>query len=656
MLMKKEIVVDILIILVNIIIFNLIIFSSSYDYIIEYAVLLPIIIYIFLVILQLILEQKNHKNEFIKRINLFLSFFIPVMVTFGEILTPSKFVNLIPMLYYFILSAFLILNLFLIMSRIDNSVVIVLTIPILIVVLGAKFLIFLIDLFFPPKLQELVPYVEVTRTMILSVSQILSSPERLETEAAIEALGSVSGQVDQIAEGYALRKGIGQGIDLGLTAIVFLGMGVLSIMTDEWGIPPQLVAALFASLGLALSTFAGLFGPFYGLAASCKKFNLSHGNYRGAVIYKAIEELFAIPFMAASAGFLLLDLPPIDADTLEDFKSEMQEQITELGDNLNALLGKDTAAIPRKTRKMITNLLNETEQSISKLDFRKIRQETTREFALTYYQYEFSWRPWKRKSAVKEFADIYNISLEDAENALRLIGYKIIEGVMTEDMVINIMVSSALKGVIMMEQKYQELFEDAELGQTATGLAFGARQFLKDHYVIRSRPKRILYALRNMLLTIFSIPIVLIIHFHEYSNRIFDVLSDEIADSIFLGRSKELVKFRYNEIYTEISKMPEKINLSISKLKNREHTDKKDKVPFSWKLKRFIKKLFSMIWEVAVFPFTLLFGLLKWIWKKLHTQQRDARELFEEAVSHKALVSMYQNLYEKLVMQTDIGY
>ena len=166
--------------------------------------------------------------------------------------------------------------------------------PFIALVFIAKLLLFLWDIFFPEKLRELVPYLEVSRKLIFNLSNIFASNERLEIEYALNNMGSVSGKVNNLAQGYILRKGVGQSIDVGLTIIIF-SIGYFTLISNL-GIPPQIIIILFGSLALALSTFAGLFGPFYGLAESCKKFNLKNGNYRGAAIYKILENLFAIPF------------------------------------------------------------------------------------------------------------------------------------------------------------------------------------------------------------------------------------------------------------------------------------------------------------------------------------------------------------------------
>ncbi|MFV2013973.1 MAG: hypothetical protein ACC656_00960, partial [Candidatus Heimdallarchaeota archaeon] len=550
---------------------------------------------------------------------------------------------------YFVLLSFFILYLFVnSIKKTKDPLVVLITTPMLFIALVASFLVFLIDLLFPPKIQELVPYIDALRTLILNIANSMADPQRLIAEHALESLGNVSETVSDIGEGYALRKGLGQGIDFGLTGIV-IALGVFTWALDL-GIPPGVLFLLFGSLGLALATFSGLFGPFYGLAGAAKDFSLYHGNYRGAAFFKIIEEIFAIPFMAASAGFLLLDLPPVDTQTLEEFRSDMQDQLIDISDNINSLLGKDASAVPRKTRKMIASLMTRTTQSLNKLDFRNVREETAREFALTYYQHEFSLRPWKRKQAVEEFATTNHFDKETGEQTLKLIGYKIDAGQMDDDMVSNIMISSAMRGVIMMEQKYQSMLDSVELGQTCTGLAFGARQFLKDHYVVRNNKQKFLILINNLTLGIIAIPAVLIIGFHKYANGIFNVLGESIINQDI----RFLANMRYNEISNEVRNIPSK--LKSRKEKTPKSKEEKDEIKQqrNWEIRRKITTIFSKLLVVIIFPFKIIIGIFAWIFRRLRKHETNPRQAFEEAVAHAALVSMYNELYKKLVIQDHV--
>jgi len=651
---------DILTIILVSIPVSLVLLSGYYDVIIQYTIFGGAILLALINISTMILStSQDNREKLMYRLDftaMLVGFGMTGGLLSGEILAADAILpffdwNVIPFGFYMFLSFTMLLVVVQTMSKIPNSVAMVIAFPIIIVALGARTLLSLWDLFFPPRMRELVPYLDVTRELILNISVILSDPKRLEAETALDSLGDISGQMDELTEGYALRKGVGQSIDVGLTIVVFAFLGVLTYLTDI-GIPPQIIALFFASLALAFSTFAGLFGPFYGLAGACKEFSLRYGNYRAASIYKIFENIMSIPFNVASAGFLFLDLPPIDADTLEDFKTEMQEQLDEITGNISALLGRDKRAIPKKTQKMIVELAGSAENSLNKLDFRNLREETAREFALTYFQHEFSWKPWARKTAVKEFAGQYHFDQQTGEENLKLIGDKIKENQMDEDMVNNIMVSAALRGIVAMEEKYQETLADIELGQTCTGLAFGARQFLKDHYIVQRRYERWAKMIRNFFLGILAIPIVTMISFHNYANRFYDHLVDMIVDNIFLGNTWDTVKLRSREILEQVILLPEKFQ------KFREKPDKTDaeKKQRNWELRRKFRRLLGMIWEVLAFPFIVLFNAIKWVIRKFGPdEEKNPRESFEEAVAHTALVAIYDELFKRLVMQTHVS-
>lgn len=648
--MRKHLEYDIIAIALGIFALYLIYFSPFLDIIATFSIYIGLSFILIGNVIAIILKLSGKNVDgAISKVNIlamFGSYANLAGLIFGTVFASPGPWNTFPFGFHLVLSLVIFLLIWNSMIKIQNALVVLLAVPILIVAITCQIFVSLIDLIFPPKLQELVPYIGALRDLFLNISQTMADPHRLEAEQALANLGNMADQVDDLGEGYALRKSVGQGIDLGLTAVVLIGLGVLNTMID-FGIPTTLVYIFFGSLGLAFATFSGFFGPFYGLASAAKDLSLRYGNYRGAAFYKTIEQLFAIPFMAASAGFMLLDLPPVDGETLNDFKNEMHDQITEISDNINSLLGKNQAAVPRKTRKMIAQLMESTTQNLGKLDFRNIREDTAREFALTYYQHEFSWKPWKRKSAISEFAAANHFDRETGEDTLRLIGYKIEAGQMDDDMVSNVMITAAMKGVIMMEQQYQELFEDVELGQTCTGLAFGARQFLQDHYIVRSKTKRIYDALKNFIIGVFAIPIVLLISYHRYANRFFDVFGGNIWNQRIIENSR----IRFAEIFSNLKNIPSKLKSK----RDRPPKTKEEKEQRNWELRRKFRKVLSMIWEVIVFPIVIILGIGKWLWKRISGQESTAREMFEEAVAHAALISMYNELYRKLVMQDHVS-
>ncbi len=218
------------------------------------------------------------------------------------------------------------------MSAFTRTLVAILAFPIFIVAIVSHLILIIYDSIFPRKFQEYVPLLDVNRTFLLALSRLMADPKRIEAETALNQISQMSEEVDKVAEGYALRKGIGQTVDFALSAVA-LSFGLIAFFSqDRFGEFGPILIFIFSSATMALSTFAGIFGPPYALAEQAKLFCLRHGNYRGAVIFKAIESILAIPFISSSAGFLILDMPPVDQESLEEFKGEMQEQLEEVAE------------------------------------------------------------------------------------------------------------------------------------------------------------------------------------------------------------------------------------------------------------------------------------------------------------------------------------
>ncbi|MHA2504209.1 MAG: hypothetical protein ACXAE3_15225 [Candidatus Kariarchaeaceae archaeon] len=653
---------DLLTILLALIPATLVFLSGLYDDILYYMVIGGVGLIILMNLLTIVLSSANSESGWLYRFDFIamLAGYLPIFgFIMGELLAADAIISALNWNgfifgFYILFSVSLFILFASTMSKVPQSVAMLVSFPILIVIFGSKLILELWNIFFPPRMRELIPYLEVTRELFLNISIALADPKRLEAEVALASLNDLSGQVDELAEGYAIRKGVGQSIDVGLTVVVFAFLGVLSFLTDDLGIPTEVIALLFGSLALALSTFAGFFGPFYGLAGACKEYTLKHGNYRAASIYKVIENVFSIPFNVASAGFLFLDLPPIDADTLEDFKGELQEQLEEVTSNISSLLGRDRGAVPRKTQKMIAALAGSAETNLNKLDFRDLRQETAREFALTYFQHEFAWKPWNRKTAVKEFAQKYYFDQQTGEENLMLISDKIRLGQTDEDLVNNVMVTAALRSIVMMEEKYQSRLADLELGQTCTGLAFGARQFIKDHYKVETAFQRYSTSIYHFFMGLFAIPIVTVIAFKGYANRFFDEVVEAIADGLFAGGTKDHIKIRTREIIDAIDQLPSKLKKERKERTPEIVEERKEKR--LWNIKNKFIKLVGWIWQVISFPFMVIYKSGRWIARRfVQTDSEVPTESFEEAVAHTALVAIYDELFKRLVMQQGVS-
>lgn len=526
----------------------------------------------------------------------------------------------------------------------------VFTIPIYLVVAGTSLILLIYDAFVPKKLLELIPLLEVNRTLLVQMNNFLIDPKRLEAMQAINNIDAINEKLDEIVEGYALRKGIGQSVDFALSGLALSVFGLAAVFKHSSN--PTLLLYLFGTATMALSTFAGLFGPPYALFGASKDFSLTHGSYRSASTYKALESLMALPFISSSAGFLLLDMPPVDHVSLISFKSEIGAQMEEVQEKLNVVLGTDKSAVPKRTIKMVDELMEKSQNNLANLDFRDLRQEKARQFSLNYYQKEFSLIPWKRKAAVKEFARQHHFTLEEAENTLKLISYKIHYGQEDEDLINNVMVTGALKGIIMKEMEYSETHEDLELGQLSTGLAFGARQFMEDQYVLQTQQKKIVSLIRSISLFLFAAPIMLSLAFIEYCSLFYDYIVNQFRYATQI-RIWQQQKDRYNEIKAQLLLVLPAIRSKLYyRKKAKQVGEKNSSLKGIW---NFVIRVFKTIVDFVVLPFKILFKIFNWIIIKLKGGSLDNRQKLAEELSHAALVSMYNELYSRLVMQTNVS-
>ncbi len=524
-------------------------------------------------------------------------------------------------------------------------------IPMFVLVVVAQFLVIIFDALFPKRLQELIPLLDMNRTLFSQIALLFSDPEKRAAEQALKELEGVVDQVDEVVHGYAMRKGVGQSVDFALSAVALTAFGILSLIAQSDN--PALYLYLFGSATMALSTFAGIFGPPYALWDASKEFSLRMGNYRGASIYKTLESIMAVPFIGSAAGFLLLDMPPVDQESLVDFKEEIGGQLEEVQEKLNTLIGIDKKAVSKKTMKMISSLMEQSDNNLANLDFRDLREDKAREFALNYFQQEFSLKPWRRKRAIKKFAEKHHLTVEEAEDTLRNIQTKIELGQEDEDLVNNVMITGALKGIIMKEQEYSEQYGDLELGQLGTGLAFGARQFLKDHYSRITPWDRFMGNLKGFMIFIIAQPYILIKSYVQYTNMFYDFWVKFFKDTRGINPIKALAS-RYMEVYTELGKVPGNLRAKFSKKEKEKKGDQdveKKKIDWGMQTKRIGRLVLKALWDFVLIPFKVL----KWMVLSIQGKNIDNRTKLAQEISEAALVSMYDELFQRLVMQSHVS-
>ncbi len=538
------------------------------------------------------------------------------------------------------------------MASIRSTVVWVITIPLLLIAAICRFLVFLIDFLVPKKVQELIPIIDVQRTFFLYASQLLAPPEKKQLEHAVNELQEVTGQVEEIAKGYAVRKAVGQSVDYALSFAVLGGLGVARWLIQH-NIDPILIALFASSATVIIATLAGLFGPVYELAHQSKTICLEHGAYRGASLYRKLEQIFGVPFMVAKSSFIVLDTPPVDHDTLEDFKEEISSQLSEAQQTLKSLLGKDDADIPEATKQLVAKLLENTENELQTLNYENLRDDVSREFAMLYFEQEFAIRPWKRKRALKAFAKQMGLSIREAEDLLRLFSFKLQYGQVDADFVQSILISGAAKGIIEKEQEYHEMFEDVEMNHVAIGLALGGIRFLLDHYAPEpSRIKRMALGVKHGFITVVAMPLAIAISFKNWLIHLKNSTS-MMFYHLKKGTWIHWTKIRAREIATTIDGLPAQIKQTIREFRTKMKAARKDEQK-SWEVRRKISRGIRLFFGfIFIIPLGI-YRLVRGIFRFFITTEHDVRKQFQSEVAYAALVKMYIELYNKLSLASHV--
>jgi len=561
---------------------------------------------------------------------------------------------------------------------------------IFLIAIFARFLLIISDILFPEKVRRLLPIITAYRMLLLAISDLFISTERSTAMGALQELDELKNQQDQVAKGYAARKAIGQTIDYGLSfAILFvLGVGPWLMGYEIFAENPWIMVIFLSSMTVLISLLATLFGPVYTYFGGCKNYCLRKGAYRGASIYWKLEKLFSIPFLATRSGFMLLDMPPIDAETLQDFSTQIKNEMNDIQSSVNTLLARDSSQIPSQMRSKIQELVKKTGGSLGDLNFESIQEGLAREFALSLYQLEFPLMFWRRKKAVKKFAENLDLSKKDAEDILRLINVKIDYRQAPVDMVNAILMAGAMKGIVQKEQEYQELLSDADFAEISMGLAFGVRQFIEDQYLLHTRSRRFWTRIKNFFTAIISPFVVLFWGIGLYLKIVYDELRDKIS-SASRHDMGEYYKMRWNEILVALNNYPiifvsqmhyfkNKIfgkdtvivtieGLGLEQLQVTEEIaaqipavepsipalpmipEKPTQPTNPWK--SFFKFLIKIIFILPVAVLTLVKQVYGFVFGLIKREETDEKvyNRFQADISHAALASCYVELYLKLV-------
>lgn len=530
------------------------------------------------------------------------------------------------------------------------------------VVIGAKIFLYFFDLVIPRELRDYVPFFQMVRTSTFTASEIMSGEKSKEVLAVSNELDELVTKQQRVKKNYPLRRGIGQAVSMGISPIVLIviptiiwGEGLIA-MIKSWLVTYPifanfeqldiLVGIMLGTLMLLISWIATVFGPIYVVFHKSSEILKRLGAYRWGALYQDLENLFSLPYYAVKSSFSFFDAPPISSETLEEYKLTITEEAEVMKEKVKGLLALDTKNVTERSKEMLENLLKKAEIPLEKLDLTKVTDETARTFSLLIWSKESSLIPGRRDKALYRFSEINKIPHEDARQILQGIANKLKRNEIDEYLLKSIMITGALKGIYEQEKKYKQVMTDIESNKLAIALGLGGEQYLEDIFSTRPLGIAILKQFGIFLLAIL-LPVAIIIYslLLYIKHIILYLIRTIISKKTYLLFG--IIRIRYYEIS---STLMEKYKISSQKEKMK--IKWKDVLNFNYK--RIFIRIGKVLLKIIIFPILLLWSLFKSIYKRLYNiikrrkPEDKMKRMFEKELATATLVSMYQEIYEKI--------
>ncbi len=533
----------------------------------------------------------------------------------------------------------------------------ILSILITIISVSAKFALVIFDIFIPKALREYVPFFNMIRKITLPVSEIMAGKKSKEISEVANELDELSLRENKVMKNYPLRRTIGQAMSMGISPIILVliptiiwGEGIVNMVKAQWpALPTAIIIIGMGTIMLLISWLVTLFGPLYVVFHNSSKYLLKMGAYRWASIYQDLENFFAIPYYAAKSSFSFFDAPPISSETLEEFKLDIKEEIDTVKEKVEGLLALDTKNVPERSKQELEKLLKKIDIPITEFDLAKVKDSTSRTFALLIWSKEQSILPWRRKEALERFAVRNQLTPEKAEEAFYTLNRKRKEEGIEEETIKSILITGALKGIEKQEEKYKQIITDIEINKLAISLALGTEQYLEDIY--RTLPKFVvvLKAIGVSILAILMPFLLIVLAILLYIKHIIFTLVKTIFSRGTIQIHKYIGK-RFSEIKGNLIETYQSV-----KKKGKEFSFKED-LNFNFKnsfiifSKFFLKFLLALIKLVTLWPFwkALYIRIVKLIQRR--RPENKMRKMFEKELTTESLVFMYQEIYEKFIV------
>ncbi|MHA1401747.1 MAG: hypothetical protein ACTSQE_15455 [Candidatus Heimdallarchaeaceae archaeon] len=531
-----------------------------------------------------------------------------------------------------------------------------LTVLFTIISLGGHIVLTIYDILVPRALRELVPILNMFRKYILIASELLSGKKGKEVIEVATELEEIKMREEKVTKNYPVRRGLGEAINLGLHPVIMFAIPTaiwgedLHHLFESWGIPVSLGILLFGTGLLCISWIATIFGPIYALFHECSMFMLRRKSYRWAEIFQDLENLFALPYYTARSSFSILDAPPISAETFQDFKLDIMDDLQEMKDRVQDLLALDAKQVPDRSKRMLEDLLKKTQKSLGSLDINEITEETARTFSLLIWNKEGSFLPWRRNEALERFAEYNGLSFKEAKKTIEIIALKTLEGYTSKDLYFSIMLTGALKGIASLEKRYEHILCDLEYTSIALSLALGAHQYILDKFIPTPWIKKVWKSILDSLIALVLPYYILILSIFNYFKHIVVQTGKDIVGIKDLRR-KKIISSRYREIKDTLNDVY--FSLGEKNINFKEELD----IDFKAFFKKFGKFLLKLLLIIPLLFWSLiktLYITLKKLWARRTEEEKNKRQ-FEKELATEVLASMYQEIYEKIVL-ADYGF
>ncbi len=538
-----------------------------------------------------------------------------------------------------------------------------------IAVVLVKILFFIYELIIPKGLRELVPILNLWRRYLVYISNLFSSHEKIELVKLDEEIDEILMKEDRINKAYPIQRGVGETYDHLLIIFVIIGASVLLIQSQTAsfdvlltyieenylaGVDPKFHWLVITAIGVVCSTVMGMlsfvatiFGPIYALFHQASLRMIRMGSYSWGSFYQRIENLFSLPYLASKASFSFFEAPPVDSSTFEVFKVDLVGDLKNLQKRFTNIISVSTFSLPEQTKKLYEEFFSS--ETKDRLDMTKVEDSLSRVFSLLLWQKETYILPWKKEPGLAKFAEEKSMSYKEAKQTLVFVTDKLRDEFVSQDFFKSILLNGALKGIIKVEDRYDMPISDREYNQLAFSIALGGNRYIIDHFAKEKFFKRTWIKLRNASFG-FIVPFV------EFA-MIFYSYGKHIGGRFKLMFSQNWTKRAGNYLGSKFIEIQKGLNSFLladepnEELNEQTKADAKQSLSMIWKVFLFLFKVILAL-PLSLYYFSkLLYLLIANIWKKRKPEDRISRK-FSRDIAKETIVAMYDEVYERLVMET----